>query len=140
MSRDDEMSDGAFRATMTIIVLVVVFLFVYFTFGPTYSVWEQRLKGEAELARAEANRKIRVLEANAEQDSSRALAEAEVIRAEGVARANKIIGDSLQNNEGYLRYLWIQSLKSNKKEVVYVPTEANLPIMEANRLKDKEQK
>ena len=123
------------KVVLWIIGIVALLMIWGYAFGPIYSVWEQRLKGEAELARAEANRKIRVLEANAEQDAAKALAEAEVIRAEGVARANKIIGDSLQNNEGYLRYLWIQSLKTNQKEVVYVPTEANLPIMEANRLK-----
>lgn len=104
-----------------------------------YGVWAQRLSGEAELARAEANRQIRVLEAKAEQEAAKALAEAEVTRAEGVARANKIIGDSLQNNEGYLRYLWIQGLQTNQMQVVYVPTEANLPIMEATRINNKKQ-
>ena len=103
-------------------------------FGPIYGVWAQRLSGEAELARTEANRQIRVLEAKAEQDAAKALAEAEVTRAEGVARANKIIGDSRQNNEGYLRYLWIQGLQNNHMQVVYIPTEANLPILEASRI------
>lgn len=133
---DEKLARSGRLIVLTLIGLSFFFTISYFTIGPIYSVWEQRLKGEAELARAEANRKIRVLEANAEQDASKSLAEAEVIRAEGVARANKIIGDSLANNEGYLRYLWIQSLKTNQKEVVYVPTEANLPIMEANRLKN----
>lgn len=101
--------------------------------SPIYNVWSERLQGEAELARAESNRKIRTLEAKAEQEAAHALSEAEVIRAEGVARANKIIGDSLQNNEGYLRYLWIQGLQTNQMQVVYVPTEANLPILEAGK-------
>ena len=74
-----------------------------------------------------------MLEAKAKQDSARELAAAEVERAKGVAQANKIIGDSLQGNEDYLRYLWIQSLENGKSEVIYVPTEANLPILEASR-------
>lgn len=114
--------------------LVVLIVVVAFAFGPVYSVWAERLSGESELARAESNRQIRILEARAEQEAAKALAEAEVIRAEGVARANKIIGDSLQNNEGYLRYLWIQGLQTNQMQVVYVPTEANLPILEASRM------
>ena len=61
------------------------------------------------------------------------MAQAEVERAKGVARANKIIGDSLQGNEAYLRYLWIQGLQTNKMNVVYIPTEASLPILEASR-------
>ena len=69
----------------------------------------------------------------AKEESAKHLAEAEVIRAEGVARANKIIGDSLQNNEAYLRYLWIDGLHSGKNQVIYIPTEGNLPILEAGK-------
>lgn len=123
-----------FRLIAYIASLVVFVVSLVLAFGPVYGVWAQRLSGEAELARAEANRQIRVLEAKAEQEAAKALAEAEVTRAEGVARANKIIGDSLQNNEGYLRYLWIQGLQNNHMQVVYIPTEANLPILEASRM------
>jgi regulator of protease activity HflC (stomatin/prohibitin superfamily) len=59
-------------------------------------------------------------------------AEIEVARAEGVAKANKILAASIDSN--YLRYLWIQGLQSNDKQVVYVPTEGNLPILEAGRM------
>ncbi len=31
-------------------------------------------------------------------------------------------------------YLWINGLELNKNAVIYVPTEANLPILEAGRL------
>ena len=101
--------------------------------GRVYDVWAQGKAGEAELARAESNRQIKTLEAKASMESSKHLSDAEVIRAEGVAKANKIIGDSLQHNEAYLRYLWIQGLQTNQMQVVYVPTEANLPILEAGK-------
>lgn len=58
-------------------------------------------------------------------------AEIEVARAQGVAQSNKIIAASIDSN--FLNYLWIQGLQSNDKQVVYVPTESNLPIMEAGR-------
>jgi hypothetical protein len=96
-----------------------------------YNVWAQYKEGEAELVKATANRQIAIQEAMAKQESAKHLAEAEVIRAEGVARANLIIGNSLQNNEAYLRYLWIDGLHSGKNQVIYIPTEANLPILEA---------
>jgi regulator of protease activity HflC (stomatin/prohibitin superfamily) len=88
------------------------------------------------LAQAEYSRRIAVAEAQAKKDSAKLLAEAEVERAQGVAKANKIIGDSLKGNEAYLRYLWIDGLKESSKqgEVIYVPTEAGLPILEAGRL------
>lgn len=101
---------------------------------PRYQVYSSRLSGEAELAQAQYTRQVAVLEANAKMDSAKLLADAEVQRAIGVAKANKIIGDSLKGNEGYLRYLWIQNLENQKKaQVIYVPTEAGLPILEAGK-------
>lgn len=117
------------------VFVISLAMYTAFSFiGPIYGVWRERLHGEAELARAESNRQIQILEARAKCESSKSLAESDVIRAEGVSRANKIIGDSLQGNEGYLRYLWIQGLQTNQMMVIYVPTEANLPILEANRM------
>jgi hypothetical protein len=100
---------------------------------PKYRIYEQRLEGEAELQKAEYSKRVAVQTALATKDSASLLAEAEVARAGGVAKANKIIGDSLKENEAYLRYLWIHSLQDGKSEIIYVPTEANLPILEATR-------
>lgn len=98
-----------------------------------YSVWSQGKVGQAELKRADWNRQIMVREAKAKEESAVLLAQAEVERAKGVAKANQIIGKSLQGNEAYLRYLWINNLHEGKNQVIYVPTEANLPILEATR-------
>lgn len=100
---------------------------------PTYNVYSAKLSGEAELARADGNRKIAVLEAQAKYESAKSLAAAEVERAKGVAQANQIIGDSLKGNEDYLRYLWIDSMHNTQNQVVYVPTEAGLPVLESTR-------
>lgn len=100
---------------------------------PEYNVWQQRLQGEASLARATQDRQIAVQEANAKMDAAVMLAKAEVERAKGVAQANKIIGDSLKDNEAYLRYLFVNNLADTKDQVIYIPTEANLPILEATR-------
>lgn len=103
---------------------------------PQYSVYHQRLEGEAELARAEYVKRVAVETAKAKRDAAVLEAEAEVNRAKGVAQANQIIGDSLKGNEAYLRYLWIIGLEHNQNQtVVYVPTETNLPVLEAMRLK-----
>lgn len=92
--------------------------------------------GKSEYIRAEQNRKIKVLEAQASLESAHLQAEAEVERARGVAAANKIIGASLHDNEPYLRWLWIKELNeagNAAPQVIYVPTEAGLPILEAGR-------
>src|SRR5215470_3202827 len=117
-----------------------VFIFIALVVGisvisPIYNVWEQRKKGEAELARAESNRRITILEALSKKEAASSLAETEVIRAKGVAEANRIIGDSLKNNEGYLRYLWIEGLQGGHQQTIYVTTEAGLPILEAGRFR-----
>jgi regulator of protease activity HflC (stomatin/prohibitin superfamily) len=98
---------------------------------PLYGVYQQRLLGEAELGRAEYQRRTAVIEAQAKMDSARLLAQAEVERAKGLAQANTILGQSLQGEEGaaYLRYLWIQKMEEGTgRTVVYVPTETNLPL------------
>lgn len=100
---------------------------------PYYNVWQQGLHGKAELARAQQNRMIKVQEAEAAKESATLLADAEVLRAAGVAKANVIIGDSLKGNEAYLRYLWIHQLAETKNQIIYVPTEASLPILEAGK-------
>ncbi len=112
---------------------LIVLVCLYFFVGPIYSVWSQAKEGEAQLKHAEFSKQIAVQEAHAKMESSKLLAEAEVERAKGVAKANEIIGQSLKGNEDYLRYLWIQGLEGASKDTIYVPTEAGLPILEAGR-------
>ena len=129
-----EITKGAITKWTVIGVIVSVMLVGLAMWGiPQYKVWQKGLAGKAELKKAEYNRKIAVLEAQAKMESAKMLANAEVERARGVAKANKIIGKSLKNNSAYLRYLWIQGLNDGSSEVIYVPTEANLPILEATR-------
>ncbi len=104
-----------------------------FALGAEYSVWSKAKHGEAALKEADWTRQIAVTEARAKLESSKLLAESEVERAKGVAQANKIIGDSLKNNEGYLQYLWIDSLQHTQNQIIYVPTEAGLPVLEAGK-------
>ena len=129
MTRDQQ--SIAFLMVVTVIIsMIVAFLFWVF---PRYGVYKSTLNGEAELKRAESNRMIAVLEAEAKKQAAGLLADAEVERAKGVAKANEIIGASLNNNEAYLRWLWISNLENTKGNVIYVPTEAGLPILEAGK-------
>jgi regulator of protease activity HflC (stomatin/prohibitin superfamily) len=102
---------------------------------PQYNVWTAEMEGKAKFAKANQDREIEVRQSLAKKDASKNLADAEIERARGVAEANKIIGTSLKDNEAYLRWLWIESLKEGKdgNTVVYVPTEAGLPILESDR-------
>jgi regulator of protease activity HflC (stomatin/prohibitin superfamily) len=111
--------------------LVVVVLLALFVGGPMYNVWSQSLAGKAELQKAEYTRQVAVLEAQAKMDSAQKLAEAEVIRAGGVAKANQIIGDSLKDNREYLQYLYITGIEEGSQKgnvTIYVPTEGGMPV------------
>lgn len=136
--QNDSPKIGRIITTVGIIVLCVIASVMGGC--PQYNVWQQRLEGEAELARAAQNRQIATQEAQAKMDAAHLLAQAEVERAKGVAQANQIIGKSLEGNEAYLRYLWITDVAGTDKgkTVVYVPTEANLPILEAGKRPDSE--
>lgn len=99
----------------------------------TFKVYAARMDGEAKLAEAESERQIQIADAKGKMEAAKMLAMAEVERAKGVAEANKIIGESLKENDAYLHYLWINRLGENGQDVIYIPTEAGLPILEAGR-------
>lgn len=119
-------------------ILILVFIGALMWAFPKYAVYQQRQEGMAILAHAQSSREVAVAEAKAKMESASLLAQAEVERAKGVAQANKIIGDSLRENEDYLRYLWITEVAGANidKTVVYIPTEGNMPILEAGKRKD----
>ncbi len=56
------------------------------------------------------------------------VARAEGARAEGAARAQKIVRSTL--SDSYLEYLWIKTLNQNPN-VIYVASEANMPIFKS---------
>ena len=131
----------------SLLLVIGVGLIVGFLFGTSaiyaeYRGYFQEKRGQAALREAEWDRQIAIEEARSANEAATlqaearikqetANAQAEVIRAQGVADANKIIGEGLRGNDEYLRYLWIQSTKG--QQVIYIPTEAGLPILEAGK-------
>ena len=103
---------------------------------PQYYVYYQGLAGEARLREAESSRQIVIQEAHAKHEASKDLAKAEIERAKGVAEANKIIGQGLKDNHEYLLYLWIHGVADHPNQIIYIPTESGLPILEAGRFKN----
>jgi len=128
MNKQNGFIDPGVAVIGAIVIVGVVTLFVG---GPVYNVWQQGLAGRAELQKAEYTRQVAVLEAQAKKDSAQQLADAEIIRATGVAKANQIIGDSLKDNREYLQYLYITGLEDGSKNgnvTIYVPTEGGMPV------------
>lgn len=112
------------------IVLTVALLIGMCMYGcPRYNVWKQEMSGRAEFAKAEQNRQIKIEEAKANLEAEKLNALAEIERAKGMAEAIRIENGSLTPT--YIQYLWVRQQQDALDKVVYIPTEANLPILEA---------
>ena len=125
--------NNAAKTVWGLVVLSLIGLAVILglMFGlPMYNVWQQEMSGRAELAKAEQNRQIKIEEAKANLEAEKLNAQAEIERAKGAAEAIRIENGSLTTT--YIQYLWVRQ-QNNIDKVVYIPTEANLPILEARK-------
>lgn len=126
-----------------IVICVIIGLFVitggigsYMYIRPKYRVWSQEMEGKAEFAKAEQNRRIKIEEAKANLEAEKLNAQAEVERAKGAAEAIKIENGSITPT--YIQYLWVRQQNANSEnKIIYIPTEAGLPILEAGRIGNK---
>ena len=148
--RDDEgspLSDSKLSSKKIFLWIVGVFGVLAFIV-PFYNVFLLMMEGKAQLKKAEQDRQIMVQEAQATFDSSSLLADAAVVKAEGEAKAviarakgeaqakietakgeaeaNQIIATSITFD--YNIYLWIKALNNGRNSVVYVATEAGVPL------------
>lgn len=93
---------------------------------PQYKVWEQSKAGEAALAKATQDRQIKVQEAEAEQEA-----------ASKQAEANRILGESIRQYPESMEQKWIEAIEKTSNQVIYLPTEASVPITESARMAQK---
>jgi len=145
----------ALGSFFVLLVVGLIAIVLAFWAWPKYNVYKMELNGRAALKEAEWSKQILIEEAKAREQAAlmqakakvtlaeaegkakiaRAKAEgaADIERAKAAAEANRIIGESLKNNEEYLRYIWIKGLQDGNGERIYIPTEAGLPILEAGK-------
>ena len=128
-------SDRSNFLAIVIAIAVIIAIIVGLLMGyQKFKVYSASQSGKAQLADAEFNRQIIVRQAQAKLDAASLEAQAAVAHARGVADSNKIIANDLGGPEGYLRFLYIQMLsEQNNSQVIYIPTEAGLPILEAGK-------
>lgn len=120
------------KSTVWGVAAIAIFIVSMAFIRPWYNVWSQEMEGKAEFAKAEQNRKIKIEEAKANLEAEKLNAQAEIERAKGAAEAIRIENGSITPT--YIQYLWVrQQGDLNNKTVIYVPTESNLPILEASR-------
>lgn len=133
-----EMKDERFYTIVGVVFVFVLIMLALF-WSPVVGPWVAERKGLAEFRQAEQNRQIRIQEARSKKEAAEFLAEAEITKAGGVAEANNIMAKSLGGPEGYLRWKYIEMLEEtgqNSNTIVYIPTEAAMPVLEAGRVSD----
>ncbi len=107
-------------------ILGVIFAFMWGM--PKYGVWRAGLQGEATLMRAEQEKKIQIEQAKAELESAK-------LRAEAI----QIVGKASKDFPEYRTQEFIgafgEAIKAGEiDQIIYVPTEANIPIVESGRV------
>ncbi len=108
-------------------VSIVLLILISMAGLPLYNVWQQGLSGKAALKRATQERQILVEQAQAERDSAS-------LRAEAI----NIVGKAAQEYPEY-RYqeflgAFAEALQNGDiDKLIFVPTEAQIPITEATR-------
>lgn len=125
------------KGWMTTILVIILFIIAFvgscMYIGPVYNVWKQEQEGKAEFAKAEQNRRIKIEEAKANLEAEKLNAQAEIERAKGAAEAIRIENGSITPT--YIQYLWVrQQNASTNNKIIYIPTEAGLPVLEAGRV------
>ena len=130
------MSDAA-KSTLAwlFIVVAIIGIIIGLMFGyQNFKVFSREQEGKAQLAEATFGKQVQLEQAKANLEAQKLNSQAEVERAKGAAQAIEIESGKLTEN--YIRYLWVQQQENlNDKTVIYIPTEAGLPITESARIK-----
>jgi ABC-type transport system involved in cytochrome bd biosynthesis fused ATPase/permease subunit len=115
-----------------VLAVFVVMVIVALMFGlPVWSVWQQKLSGEGMLAKAESAKRAQVVQAQAELDSAK-------LRADAIAIVGKAAKDFPEYRQQEFIGAFAQAMHEGKiSQIIYVPTEANIPILEAGKREHK---
>lgn len=101
---------------------------------PRWKIWASRLSGEADLQQAHREQQIQSAKAQGRLDAAELNKKAAIIEASAVSEQIKAIGDELKDHDLFLKWQWIKMMEEKPdSSVIYVPTEAGLPILEAGK-------
>jgi len=120
-------SESVVKLTIISVITAVILILIVMAGYPFYKVWSQEMRGKAALAEATQSKMIQIEQARAELESAQ-------LRAEAI----KIIGKTAKEYPEYREQEFIgafgEALREGKiNQIIYVPTEANLPILEAGK-------
>ena len=116
-------------------IVIAVMCMVWGLFGsPIWKVWAQEKQGEADLMQAHKEQQIQVSKAQGRLDAAELNKKSAIVEAEAVSAQIEKIGKQLTEHDLYLKWQWIKMMEERPdSSVIYVPTETNLPILEAGK-------
>jgi hypothetical protein len=92
---------------------------------PRYRVYSQKMQGEAELAQASYSKQTQVQQAQAELDAAK-------LRAQAIATIGAAAKEYPEYRQQEFIGAFADAMREGKmQQIIYVPTEANIPITEA---------
>jgi len=116
------------------VVLLAVLLAWWMWGYQHWRVWASHQRGLADLQQAKNEQQIQVAQAQGRLDAAELNKKAAIVEAEAVAAQIERIGAGLTQHDLYLKWQWIRMMEERDSgETIYVPTEANLPLLEATR-------
>ncbi|HVT75079.1 MAG TPA: membrane protease subunit [Candidatus Paceibacterota bacterium] len=116
-------------------IIAVAALILWSLWGyPVWKVWASGKSGEADLQQAHREQQVQVAKAQGRLDAAKLNKEAAIVEAEAVSAQIEKIGEKLTQHDLYLKWQWIKMMEERPdSSVIYVPTEANMPILEAGK-------
>ena len=127
MNNKEQKGSAELFAIGGVILVVIIVIAGWMAIYPNYRVWSQEMRGKANLIEATQSKKIQIEQARAELESAE-------LRAEAI----KVIGQSAKDYPEYREQEFIGAFGEALREgainqVIYVPTEGNIPILEAGK-------
>ena len=129
------------KLTITLGLFIATSLTSCYDFDREQTEKDAVTAGKSILFKAEFSKKAKVEQAKADFESAKLEADTRIIEAEALAKAKlieanakskaiEVVGNSLKSNPEYLKFQMIEGMYRYKSDkTVYVPTEANLPII-----------
>ena len=128
---DKAMVQNIARGVALVIVAIVLVLFAWKGVSPQLNLYRANTEKQAVITEQRAQSEAAEFAAISAVTQAEAKAEAMIIEAKALAESQAIIAETLTPE--YVQYLYVQAIKDNPNQVIYIPTEAGMPVLEAGR-------
>lgn len=113
------------------VLFLIATIFVWKLVNPKLNLYKANTEKQSVIREQEAISEAAEYAAKSRVTQATAEGEAKVIEAKALAEAQRIIAETLTPE--YVQYLYVEAIRDNPNQIIYVPTEAGLPILEAGR-------